>query len=305
MAGTIMDEIKESFRRGSSLTKLIYINIGVFVAVKVMYVIYFMTSPVAQGMMSKQQIFMYEYLDYLMVSSDPVKVITRPWTIITYMFLHWNFIHILFNILILYWFGRIFLRYLTEKQLMTTYILGGIIGALFILLFFGVIPALQPRIGTPALGASAAVMAITIAISVYAPNYTVYLMFFGPVKIKYIALFYVVLDILMIASENAGGHIAHLGGALYGYLFAVQIKKGKDMGGFFNTIMDRIATLFKHKSKMKVTYKGQAKSMTDMEYNRSKAQAQKEIDRILDKIAKSGYDSLTKKEKETLFKMSK
>jgi hypothetical protein len=124
------------------------------------------------------------------------------------------------------------------------------------------------------------------------------------VKIKYIALCFIVLDILQIASENAGGHLAHLGGALYGYFFALQMRKGRDIGKSFGNLADNIAVLFKKKPKMKVSYRSQTSSTNDLEYNRQKVEYQKEIDRILDKIAKSGYDSLTKAEKETLFKMS-
>jgi hypothetical protein len=147
-------------------------------------------------------------------------------------------------------------------------------------------------------------MAVVLSISIYHPDYSIYVPFLGPVKIKYIAMVYIVLDVLQIASENAGGHIAHLGGALYGYLFAIQLKKGKDMGKGFSRFVDSLASLFKRRSKLKVTYKNQAKNLSDEDYNQQKAEAQKEIDKILDKIAQSGYDSLTKKEKETLFKMS-
>jgi hypothetical protein len=154
------------------------------------------------------------------------------------------------------------------------------------------------------LGASASVVAILIAVSAYAPNYTVYLPLIGPVKVKYIAIVLVVLDFVQVASENAGGFIAHIGGALYGYLFAIQLKNGKDIGRVFERTAASIGTMFKRGPKMKVSYKSNASKMDDMQYNKEKASNQKEIDRILDKIAKSGYDSLSKSEKETLFKMS-
>jgi hypothetical protein len=154
-----------------------------------------------------------------------------------------------------------------------------------------------------ALGASAAVMAIVIAISVYVPNYEVYIPIIGPTKLKYIALVYVLLDVLQIASENAGGHLAHLGGAMYGYLFALQLKRGKDAGKGFSKFVDSVVSIFSRRPKMKVTHKGNVRNMNDFNYNKTKVETQKEIDKILDKIAQSGYDSLTKKEKETLFKM--
>ncbi len=301
MTNKIVDEIKESFREGNSLTKLIYINLGVFVLVKLTFVIYFLFFPGVSGYGNKEAMFYNEVLSYLMVPSNLNTLLFRPWTVVSYMFLHFGFLHILFNLMVLYWFGRIFLQYLTPKQLTTTYLLGGLSGAVLFITSYNLFPGLSE--GT-ALGASAAIMAIVIAISFYTPNYEVYLPFIGPVKIKYIAMVYVGLDVLQIASDNAGGHIAHLGGALYGYLFTMQMRKGKDTGKGFSSVFDSIASLFSRKPKMRVTYKSQARSMTDFEYNKSKSESQKNIDAILDKIAKSGYDSLTKQEKEILFKMS-
>jgi len=206
--------------------------------------------------------------------------------------------------LMLFWFGRIFMQYLTAKQLMSTYILGGLAGAVLYILFVNGCPGLREHLGSSMLGASAAIMAIVIAISFYVPDYTLYMLFIGPVRLKYIALAFIIIDILMIASYNAGGHIAHLGGALYGYWFISRFRKGHDIGNWLNVFLDRIAGLFKRRPHLNVTYRKTAPPKTDEEYNRSKVEQQKEIDRILDKIAKGGYESLTKKEKEILFKMS-
>ena len=156
------------------------------------------------------------------------------------------------------------------------------------------------------IGASAAVIAIVVAISFYIPDHLIYLMFIGPVKLKYIALVSILIDILSITSSNAGGHIAHLGGALFGYVYITQVKKGRNITKGFDRFMDKIFSLFKPRPKIKVSYKNNSNySDMDMQYNQSKAEKQKEIDRILDKIAQSGYDSLTKSEKEMLFKNSK
>ena len=294
---SIGDEIKESFRNGTAVVKLIYINLAVFLVVNLLYVLVFLMSG------ASREAYETNYLVYLMVHSDLKLLLYRPWTLLTYMFLHFRFLHILFNMLWLFWFGRIFLHYLTEKQLYTTYLLGGLSGAAIYILSFNVFPAFQYHL--PMLGASAAVTAIIVAISLYNPNYQVNLMFIGPVKIIYIAIVFVLLDLLRIpTSGNAGGYISHLGGALYGYLFAMQLKKGKDIGKGFNKSMDAIAALFKPRSKMRVSYRSQAKNLDDQEYNRRKAATQKEVDKILDKIAKSGYESLSKREKEILFKMS-
>ncbi len=302
---TIAEEIKASFRRGTALIKLIYINLAIFVGVKLVYVLFFLFSPSLGDLQGKSAYFQDNILSYLMVPANLRTLLVRPWSLLSYMFLHFDFLHILFNLLWLFWFGRIFLHYLNEKQLLTTYLLGGFAGAFLFILSYNIFPGLTEQANyAQAMGASASITAIIIAISFYAPNYNVYIPFIGPVKIKYIAICYIILDVLQIASTNAGGHIAHLGGALYGYFFALQMKRGKDIGSLFNKIADTVAVFFKKKPKMKVSYRSQAKSVDDLEYNRSKADYQKEIDRILDKIAKSGYDSLTKGEKETLFKMS-
>ena len=303
---SIPDEIKNSFQRGTAVVKLIYINLAVFVAVKLIYVFFFLFSPALGDIQGKSMFFQQNILTYLMLPASLGTLLHRPWTLISYMFLHFDFIHILGNLLWLFWFGRIFLHYLTEKQLLTTYLMGGLAGAFLFILSYNIFPGLVHEVSVAqALGASASITAIVISISFYTPNYTVYIPLIGPIKIKYIAIFFLVLDLLQIASSNAGGHIAHLGGALYGYLFSVQLKRGKDIGKTFTAIADSIATIFRQRPKMKVSYKKHASTMDDQEYNSSKAEYQKEIDRILDKIARSGYDNLTKKEKETLFKMSK
>jgi membrane associated rhomboid family serine protease len=295
---TITDEIKESFRTGTSLVKLIYINLGVFIIVKLIYVIFFLFN-------SSVIDFQQRILTYLMLPADTSRLLMQPWSLISYMFLHFEFLHILFNMLWLFWFGRIFLHYLNQKQLLNTYLLGGLAGGLLYILAYNTFPGLQKDVSmAEALGASAAVTAIVISVSFYAPNFEVYIPIIGPIKIKYIAILFIVTDLLQIASENAGGHIAHLGGALYGYFFAMQLKQGKDISSFFGSLLDRLAGLFRKRSKLKVTYHKTATKTDDFEYNKTKVQQQKEIDLILDKIAKSGYDSLTKKEKETLFKMS-
>ncbi|MBN2484679.1 MAG: rhomboid family intramembrane serine protease [Bacteroidales bacterium] len=297
-SSNIFDEIRESFRKGNTLTKLIYINLGVFILVQLFFLVFFLfnENPLAQ----KSAYFQAFYLSYLMVPSDILMLLRQPWTLITYMFLHFGFFHILFNLLVLFWFGRIFLHYLNQKQLLTTYLLGGFSGAAFFIVSYNVFPGLSDG---QALGASAAVMAIVVAISAYAPNYEVYIPIIGPAKLKYIALVIIIIDVLQIASDNAGGHLAHLGGALYGYLFAIGLRRGKDTGKGFSKFTDKLVSIFLRRPKLKVAHKSNARFMNDLDYNKSKAEAQKEIDKILDKIAQSGYDSLSKKEKETLFKM--
>ena len=241
---TIIEEIKASFRHGNMLTRLIYINIGVFVIIGLLYVGFRIFTP-GSTLADLKGLFYQKVMQYLMISAEPPKLITRPWTLITYMFVHQNLLHILFNMLWLFWFGKIFLQYLTEKQLLSTYLFGGLAGALLYLILLNLMPWLSDYLSSSMMGASAAIMAVVIAISFYVPDYTMYLLFLGPVKLKYIALFSILLDILMIASYNAGGHIAHLGGALYGYLFILQYRKGKDIGRWLNNFLDDLVTLFR------------------------------------------------------------
>ena len=219
------------------------------------------------------------------------------------MFLHEGFGHIFGNMIVLYFMGRLFLTYLDGKKLLSTYILGGLLGGLFFVLAFNIFPVFKQVVGgATALGASASVMAIMIAITVIKPNQEVYLYFLFRIKLKYISIALVVFDLISIPRGNPGGHIAHLGGALYGYLFAAQLIKGKDISRGFGHFMDAFVSIFKPRKKIKVTYR---KPVDDYSYNAQKAASQEEIDRILDKIAKSGYDSLTKKEKEVLFQAGK
>ena len=291
---SIIDEVKDSFRQGSTLTKFIYLNIGVFLVVKIIQIfLYLFNSP--DNTMN--------FLRWLAVSADFSELILKPWTVFTYMFLHENFIHILFNMLWLYWFGKIFLGYFEQKKSAGVYILGGLAGAVLYVLSFNIFPAFGSIVHSSlAMGASASVMAIVIAVSFYVPDHTVHMMFFGQVKIKYLAIGVFLLTSVFDFSTNTGGKIAHIGGALLGFMFTYQFRKGKDITRGINRLMDNIISFFKPRQKMKVTYK---RPKTDMEFNRQRSEKQKDVDRILDKISKGGYGSLTKKEKEILFKMGK
>lgn len=290
----ILDRLKELYRKGSILIKLIYINIAVFLAVKIIGVIYFFLSINNPDFM---------IVNWLAVPANLNELMIKPWTIITYMFLHNEIIHILFNMLWLFWFGQIFLQYLAPKKLLSVYILGGLSGAFLYIAAFNLFPVFDNILPVAsALGASASIMAIFIAISLYVPDYTINLLLIGPVKLKYISLFVIVLDILSIPSSNSGGHIAHLGGAIFGLVYIMQYKKGKNITKGFDGFMDGLLGLFKKKRKIRVTHK---KPADDFEYNRNKAKEQQEIDRILEKIKTHGYDKLTKPEKEKLFKMGR
>ena len=227
----------------------------------------------------------------------------RPWTVITYMFTHFDFLHILFNMLWLYWFGGLFLTFFSERQLGGLYLLGGIAGAVLFMLAYNIFPYFQTVASSSYLmGASASVMAIVFAVSFYRKDLEINLFLIGRIKLIYLALFTFVIDLLAITSDNAGGHIAHIGGALFGIWFAMQIKKGKDLTAPMNRVLDWVANLGKRKPKMKVTYK---RAETDYEYNARKQRESADIDAILDKLKRSGYESLSADEKRQLFDASK
>ena len=285
--------MKHRFVRANIPTKLIYINVGVFILIRV--VIVFCTLF---------QIGDSNYLLYLQMPSSFGLFIYRPWTVVTYMFLHFDLLHILFNMLWLYWFGKIFLLYFNARQFGGLYVAGGIFGAIFFLLAYNTFPYFVNVVGSSFLiGASASVMAIVFAVAFYQKNHEINLLFFGRIKLIYLALFALIVDLLSIVSANAGGHIAHIGGALFGILFAVQYQKGKDMTVFINRSIDRLVNWKKRRPpRMKVTYR---KQETDAEYNMRKRKETDTLDEILDKLKQSGYQSLSSEEKRMLFDASK
>ena len=290
---SIIDEIKESFRKGSTLTRLIYINLAVFILVNLVEAVFFLSN-----IHGRFPIFM----SYLAVPADTSLLIQRPWTLITYMFTHKGFIHILFNILWLFWFGKVFLEYFDGKKLVGVYLLGGLAGAILYIISFNLFPVFSQDLSRSiAMGASASVTAVIVAIAAYVPNYNWNMMFLGRIKIVYIAIAVILLSSLIEFSENAGGKIAHIGGALFGYLYTIRYKQGKDMTRGLNRFLEKLFAMLKPKPKIRVTHR---KAETDMDYNKRKSDEQKDVDRILDKIAKSGYSSLSAKEKEILFRQS-
>ena len=252
-----------------------------------------------------------ELMKWFVLPVEPGSLIVQLWSLLTYSFLHFGFWHIFWNMLVLYWFGQYVLNLFTEKRFLTIYLLGAICGGLLFVLAYNVFPVLS---GTLAylIGASAAVRAIMIFIAAYTPNAEVRIIFFN-VKLWQIGVFVVLSDLIQIpTSGNAGGLIAHLGGALFGYMYAIQLKKGNDIGLWFEKIMDGFANMFtpKKKSPLKTVHKSKSYTKPKQRTSSSKKKYvktpnQEQIDAILDKISKSGYDSLTKEEKDFLFKAGK
>lgn len=280
------------FQSGNILAKLIYINVGLFVLIRLLSLVFTLFNLGG-----------FPFLQYLQVPSSPELLLFRPWTLITYMFTHFDFLHILFNMLWLYWFGGLFLNFFSERQLGGLYILGGVAGAVLFLVAYNLFPFFQQVAQSSYLmGASASVMAIVFAVSFYRKDLEIGLFLIGRVKLIYLALFTFVIDLLAITSDNAGGHIAHIGGALFGIWFASRIRKGKDLTAPMNRMIDWFVNLGKPKPKMRVTYK---RKETDYDYNARKHQETTDLDAILDKLKRSGYESLSSEEKKKLFDASK
>ncbi len=293
------DRIRIFLRDHSSLNRLILVNILVWFIINLLRVFLFLFQT-AENPIETEWILAIE--KWLAVPAGLDQWLSKPWTVITYMFLHLDFWHLLVNMLWLYWFGKIFLEFMNGRRLLFVYLFGGILGALTFMAAFNVFPVFSQSLGVAvAIGASASVLAVVIATSTLVPNYAINLLFIGQVKIKYIALFMIIMDVFMLRSSNAGGHFAHLGGALAGVIYILAVPSGNF--AFSDRIRSFLRKTGLSKRKIKPVYKS-GKPLSDEEYNAMKALSQKKIDVILDKIAKSGYKSLTEEEKEFLFKFS-
>ena len=281
--------IKNFFLQRNVLSRLMLINISIWVICLFISVFTWLFNISDISFVTK----LFAVPANLSVLAD------KPWTLFTYMFLQEEFWHLFFNMLMLYYGGQIFLQFLSQKQLLWTYIVGGLFGALFFILVFNAFPVFENmRNHAVALGSSASVMAILIAAATYHPDYSINLFLLGNVRMKWVAIVFVIIDFLSISKGNSGGHVAHLGGALWGFLYAYFIKRDFD---FY--------TIFKKKARIRVKSKNadkyQQRPKTDEQFNAERAMEQEEIDRILEKIAKNGYSSLTEREKEFLFRQSK
>lgn len=296
-----LEEFKSFFRQGSILSVLILANVAIWILIQLLKVIlFFYNNPDSAAANTL-------VLHALAIPASVPALVARPWTLATYMFLHLDIWHLVFNMVWLYWFGRIFLEFLSSKQLVLVYIFGGLTGALTYVLAFNLFPVFYGIVPVSyALGASASVMAIVTAISFYVPNYTLQLFLFGKIRILYMAIILFVFDFFMIPSGNAGGHLAHIGGALFGILisqifhFTKNSYQAEQSSTFFNNFKEK----FQKKQNSYQTPPDYSRPVSDDEYNRKKKESQQKVDAILEKISKGGYDSLTREEKEFLFKTS-
>ena len=299
----IVDDIKRTFQSGNMISKLIIINFAVFLVVLILGIFIKGSDPSGE---TYQLLFRN-----LAISSEGRDVLKKPWTLITHMFFHEGLWHLVWNMLLLYWFGRIVGDFIGDSRVLPVYIMGGLFAIAVYYLF-----AKVGFIGSStALGASGAVMAIISAAAFISPNYSMRLFIIGDVTLKYIVLFLIIMDLVGIsAMDNTGGHIAHLGGVVFGALFVNLLRQGTDLADGFNHFFDAIGAIFEKKTvekkKSPLTVSHKAKVITQ---KRSKGNSvsdesvpyQEKLDEILDKIKKDGYDNLTDEEKEFLFQASK
>jgi len=300
-----LDEFKNAFNKpDNGLIQIILINLVVFVGLIIIRVL--LTFSGGSDVYA-------QVMQWLMLPASVSEFLTKPWTIITYFFLHERFFHILFNLLFLYWFGKIIKEYLGGSKVVSLYVLGGLAGGIFYIIIYNTIPFFAERVETSMmLGASAGVFAVVVGAATFMPNYTILLMFIGPVRIKYIAIFYVILAFAQSTGTNAGGELAHLGGAALGFIYMKQLQQGTDWGKWLHSTFDFFKSFFKSQPKVKVSYRKEAKSKKSSGRQKSTVSSsapdsasQEEIDSILDKISHSGYESLSKEEKQKLFNASK
>ena len=294
MVGTIKDDLNHAFRYGNMVTKLIIINVAIFII-----------TALCEAFMPT--FYNLNVLPYLALSGDFHSYIYKPWTIITHFFMHNGFLHILWNMLILYWFGYITGDLLGDKKILPLFITGGIFGGVVFLLIYSIMYSFT----TYAVGASAAVLSIVFAAVITAPDYKINLLLIGSVSIKYIGLVILFLDIIGTSgNSNAGGHIAHLAGSSFGILYVILLRRGVDIFEFYNSIWDRVSfkkrkSTHKFKNKLKIAHKALDNTKKHFDSTKDNLVIQKEVDRILDKKNVSGIESLTEEEQDTLYKASK
>jgi len=293
------DDFKNVWNRhDNGLIQLIIINAIVFIGFGIINVLtlWSQTSSFEASVV----------MPYLALPSNVEDFIVKPWTLITYGFIHHDFLHILFNMLFLYWFGRLIKEYLGGQRVLAIFFLGIIAGGVLYIFLYNFLPLFQNSVGVSRLvGASAGVFAVVVAAATFMPNYSMVLLLIGPVRIKYIAIFYVLLSFMQSAGSNAGGEIAHLGGAILGFVFIKQLQKGSDWGTPIIGFINWAKSFFVRQPKIKVTYSNKGKSGAAKTSSRPTSSEQTEIDAILDKISDSGYESLTSDEKQKLFNASK
>lgn len=293
----MIKNLRIEYRNAPMYKKLIYINVAVFLVLA-------LSNSFNNFFTGSKGIHPF-IIDYFFAPAKLSDLVFRFWTIVSYMFSHVSLSHIFYNMLIFFIGGRIFMEVLGGKRLLNTYFLGGFSGLFAFVLAFAFLPYLNTGIeGATLHGASAAVIAVVTAVMIYSPNYVINLILLGPLKLKYLAGFLILASFLGLGGEvNRGGEVSHVGGIIWGAIYSYNLKKGRNIGSWFDRLLVSTQALFKPRSKIRVEYSAKKKPpRNDIDYNSVKKENQEVIDAILDKISRSGYDSLTKKEKEVLFK---
>lgn len=286
MFGSVEDDIRNKIEQRDTLWIFIFLCVAFYIVAQTIHLF----------SLAFDSLNLYSLFNSYLALPLNTSFFLKPWTIVTYLFLHASFFHVFMNMLMLYWFGSIYQLYIGNKYFTKVFLGGGVSGGLFSLLAYIFIPFLS-KYPTVLVGASAGVEAIIFAATALNPEHEIRLLIFGRVKLKYIAFFSLLLNYLSIAGSNSGGVIAHLGGAFFGYLYMTQIQKGRDLFSFTNYI----SGFFNPSRKMKVTYRNTSQNTVQI---LKTDDTQEKVDAILDKISKSGYDSLSKQEKDFLFKYS-
>ena len=287
----IIDDLKLQYKVGGIVIKLIFWNVALFV---IPWLIFSILSLVG---------ITIDYMQYVSLSSNPALLIWKPWSLLTYAFFHTGIMHILFNLIVLNFSGRLFMTYFTGKQLVGLYFLSAIFAGIVYISIFYIL-----NISAPIIGASAAIMAILVATTTYNPLMELRLFIIGNVKLWHVAAVIILVDLMQLRSENMGGHISHLAGAFFGFIFIKLLQNGTDLSKIVSSFLDFFTNLFRKQKKKK-------KKKVHKNYNKpleksvskiiTKDKSQQQIDEILDKISQSGYDSLNKEEKEFLFRVGK
>ncbi|MDI9257193.1 MULTISPECIES: rhomboid family intramembrane serine protease [Flavobacterium] len=286
---SILEDLKLQYKIGGIANKMIYWNVGIFI-LSIPFFYQFKTG-------------VFAYPDWLAVSSEPMAILYKPWTLLTYAFFHDGFMHLFFNMMVLNFASRLFLTFFTQKQYLGLYLLSALFAGLIYVLSFYILGYSSLMVG-----ASAAIMALLVATTTYQPLMEIRLLLIGNVKLWHIAGVLILLDLLQLQMGNMGGHIAHLSGAFFGYIYITLLQRGTDLSRIVSSVIDFGANVFSpkkstpfkkvHVNPKKPAVKSQSKIVT-------KDKTQQQIDEILDKISQSGYDSLTTEEKEFLFKSGK
>ena len=294
----ILQDLKQQYRLGDLTVKLIFINVVLFVL------------PTLAVSLLRLFLVSFDYYSWVALSENVTALLYKPWTLLSYNFFHGGLVHLVFNMLMLHFAGRLFTTYFTQKQLLSVYVLGGVFGGVLYLLSYLFLPFLANQ-SAYLVGASASIMAIVFATTTYQPYMNLRLPLIGNVQLWHIAIVFLVLDLIQLPLENTGGHLSHLGGALFGFIYIKTLQQGFDLGKGVNTLLDGVANLFSRRKSapFKNVYRNAQQNKSNTTYNSSrvvkKDMAQQQIDEILDKISQSGYESLTKEEKEFLFRAGK